>query len=404
LRFAFTAFTVAQLISLLGDRLHQFSVIGMIGRVAPGSSFELFQFALFAHIPVLLFAPLFGSFIDRANRATVLVVVDVVRGLIVASVPFLFHMTGSLYAFYVTTSFLSLANLLFAPAKSAAIPEYFGRLSLLRINAILWGIGIVGTIGGFLLGGVLFDYRSWEWSFYSDAASYLVSVVFLLPLLWLPRRPESPAPEDPAALPDPPKGGPSGSFREALALLRSDPNVASGMILQTCLLGIFGVLYVAGIARVQEVLPPGKTMYLSAIAVAGTVGLLVGSLLTEVTRAKIPLARLIGASAVILGIAMIGVSRSESFPAFIVWTALMGLFFSPMMVVSETLLQTHTPAKFRGRVFAAREVAVKVAFLATSLAATLSAAVVDKAVIIIVTGVLLAVLGIWIERKDYLRI
>jgi len=87
-----------------------------------------------------------------------------------------------------------------------------------------------------------------------------------------------------------------------------------------------------------------------------------------------------------------------------VWTALMGLFFSPMMVVSETLLQTHTPAKFRGRVFAAREVAVKVAFLATSLAATLSAAVVDKAVIIIVTGVLLAVLGIWIERKDYLRI
>ena len=406
LRIAFTAFTVAQLISLLGDRLHQFSVIGMIGRVAPGSSFELFQFALFSHVPVLLFAPLFGRFIDRANRATVLVVVDIIRGLIVVAVPVLYRATGSLYAFYVTVFFLSLANLLFAPAKSAAIPEYFGRLRLLRVNSILWGIGIVGTIGGFLIGGWLFDYHSWELSFYSDAASYLVSVVFLLPLLWLPRRPESPAPEDTGAPapPRPPFGGPSGSFREALALLRSDQRVASGMILQTCLLGVFGVLYVAGIARVQEVLPAGKTMYLSAIAVAGTIGLLVGSVLTEVTQGKVRLGRLIAASAVILGFAMIGVSQSRSFAALIAWTALMGFFFSPIMVVSETLLQTHTPAQFRGRVFAAREVAVKVAFLATSLAATLSAAVVDKSVIILVTGVLLAVLGVWIERKNYLRI
>jgi MFS family permease len=176
------------------------------------------------------------------------------------------------------------------------------------------------------------------------------------------------------------------------------------MILQTCLLGVFGVLYAAGIARVQEVLPAGKTIYFSAIAIAGTVGLLVGSVLTEATKGRIRLARLTAVCALVLGAAMIGVSQSRSFPAFITWTALMGFFFSPIMVISETLLQTHTPAKFRGRVFAAREVAVKVAFLATSLAATLSAAAVDKAVIIVVTGVLLAVLGIWIERKDYLRI
>jgi DHA3 family macrolide efflux protein-like MFS transporter len=406
LRIAFTAFTVAQLISLLGDRLHQFSVIGMIGRVAPGSSFELFQFALFAHVPVLLFAPLFGRFIDRADRATVLVVVDVIRGLIVAVVPILYRVTDSLYAFYITVFFLSLANLLFAPAKSAAIPEYFGRLSLLRINAILWGIGIVGTIGGFLVGGWLFDYHSWELSFYSDAASYLVSVVFLLPLLWLPRRIVPHPPHEAAAAAPAGRlfGGPAGSFREALAFLRSDQRVASGMILQTCLLGVFGVLYVSGIARVQEVLPAAKTMYFSAIAVAGTVGLLIGSVLTEATKGKIRLARLIAVCTVILGAAMIGVSQSRSFAAFIVWTALMGFFFSPIMVISETLLQTHTPAQFRGRVFAAREVAVKIAFLATSLAATLSAAAVDKSVIILVTGVLLAVLGVWIERKDYLRV
>jgi MFS family permease len=406
LRLAFTAFTVAQLVSIFGDRLLQFSVVGMIGRVAPGSSFELFQFALFSNLPILIFAPLFGRLIDRANRALVLVVVDFVRGLMVAVVPALYHLTGSLYAFYGTVFFLSLANLLFAPAKSAAIPEYFGRLRLMRINAILWGLGIVGTIAGFIVGGWLFDYRSWELSFYSDAGSYIFSVVFLLPLLWLPRakapQPIETAPEQPR--PTGPLAGPAGSFREAVALIRSDRRVSSGMVLQTCLLGVFGVLYVAGIARIQEVLPAGKTMYLSAIAVSGTVGLLVGSALTEATQGRIGLTRLVSASATILGISMIGVSQSHSLPAFVVWAFFMGFFFSPIMVVSETLLQIHTPGHFRGRVFAAREVAVKVAFLATSLLATVSAAAIDKSIIILVTGVLLAVLGVWVERKNYLGV
>jgi MFS family permease len=145
-------------------------------------------------------------------------------------------------------------------------------------------------------------------------------------------------------------------------------------------------------------------MYFSAIAVAGTMGLLVGSAVTEVGKGKIRLTRLVALCAVILGLAMIGVSQSRSLAAFISWTFVMGFFFSPVMVVTETLLQTRTPAEFRGRVFAAREVAVKIAFLATSLAATLSAAAVDKSLIILVTGVFLAVLGVWIERKDYLRV
>jgi hypothetical protein len=42
-------------------------------------------------------------------------------------------------------------------------------------------------------------------------------------------------------------------------------------------------------------------------------------------------------------------------------------------------------------------------FLAMSFLATLSATVVDKAVLILLTGVLLAVVGVWVERKDFLR-
>lgn len=411
LRFAFTAFTIAQLVSIFGDRLHQFSVVGMIGRVAPGSAVDLFLFALFGHLPILLFAPLLGSFIDRTNRALVLVVVDIFRGILAALIPFLFHWMGNLYAFYFPVFFLSVANLLFAPAKSAAIAEYFGRLKLLRINALLWGLGIVGTIGGFLVGGWLFDYRSWELSFYSDAASYFISAVLLTPLLLLPRRPERtrqarPGPSPTEADPAPPrrKGGSLAAFRDAISLIRADRRIAFGVIAQTTLLGVFGVLYVVGVARIQEVLPAGKTMYLSAVAVSGTVGLLAGSLAATLCHRRATLNRIVSTSTVLLGFALMGLSQADTLAPLMAWTFAMGLAFSPIMVVTETLLQSHTPNAFRGRVFAAREVGVKMSFLVMSFVGTLTTTVVDKTVMILITGVVLAVVGGWIVRRDYLKL
>jgi MFS family permease len=408
LKLAFAAFAVAQLVSIFGDRLHQFSVVGMIGRVAPGSAVELFQFALFAHLPILIFAPVLGSLVDRTNRVVVLIAVDAVRGMLVVFIPSLYDSMGNLYAFYIPVFFLSLANLLFAPAKSAVIAEYFGPLKLLRINAILWGLGIVGTIGGFVAGGWLFDYRSWETSFYSDAASYLVSVLFLLPLLLLPRgREESPAALAAEAAPKKRRLGIlglAGSFGDGVVLIRRDRRIAYGLIAQTSLLGVFGVLYAAGIARIQEVLPAGRAIYLSAVATSGTVGLLAGSVVATVTHGRVTLNRVISVSTLILGIALAGVSQSRTLAPFMAWTFLLGLAFSPIMVVTETLLQIHIPGTFRGRVFAAREAATKVSFLVMSLLATLSSAIVDKPLVILATGVVLAAIAVWVERKDYLRV
>lgn len=406
LKFAFTAFTVAQIVSIFGDRLHQFSVVGMIGRVAPGSTVDLFLFALFSHLPILIFAPLLGTLVDRANRALVLILVDVFRGALVAFIPLLYHRMGSLYAFYFPVFFLSLANLLFAPAKSSAIPEYFGRLKLLRVNAFLWGLGIVGTIGGFAVGGWLFDYKRWELSFYADAASYLVSVVFLLPMLGLKvRQGRGPSCDRDLRGSSNTPAGPSlaAALRDAVALIRADRRIAYGLTAQTALLGVFGVIYVAGIARIQEVLPPGKTIYLSAVATSGTVGLLAGSAAASGLHSRLRPSRMMSCCTVALGIALVGVSLARGLPALMSWTFAMGLAFSPIMIITETMLQSDTPSSFRGRVFAAREVGVKMSFLAMSFLATLSATVVDKTVLILLTGVLLAVVGVWVERKDFLR-
>lgn len=406
LRLCFYSFTIAQIISILGDRLHQFSVIGMIGKIAPGSSVELFQLGLFSYLPILVFAPLFGSLIDRSDKAMVLIVVDIIRGIIVLFVPAVYYLVGNLYAFYVPVLFLSLANLWFSPAKSAVLPEVFGKRYLLEMNAVLWGLGIVGTLGGFLLGGWLFDYHSWELSFYADGASYLVSVLFLFPLLAVAKRSrhESLSRMDTTDRSDYSPAGFVASIRQGMVLIRDNRAVASLLIVQMSLFASLGVLYVIGIARLQEVFPPDKTIYLSAVASTGTIGLLAGSGLSTLIRRRISVAPLIAGSTSLFGLSWIGVAQTSSLLPMVGWAFVMGLSVSPIFIVTETQLQVTTPGGFRGRVFSTREVLTKVAFLITSSIGTLVSTLADKGVILFVVGVFLAGLGVILLRKNFLKV
>lgn len=402
-RICFFCFTIAQIISIFGDRLHQFAVVGMIGKVAPGSSVELLTFVVFTHLPVLLFAPIFGSLIDRWNRITVLVLVDILRGGIVLLVPTIYYFMGNLYAFYVPVLFLSLANLLFSPAKSAAIPEYFHGLKLLNINAILWGLGVIGTLGGFLLGGWLFDYREWAWGFYVDGISYLVSAVFILPLFLLRPHRTEPHPE---ATPSetPVFRSLFRSIREGLAVVHGDRRIASCLTTQAVLFAALGALYTVGIARIQTVFPSDKTMYLSGVATAGTIGLLAGAGLTSLLRSRFGPARMIAASTTIFGVSWIGIGLTQHLMPMMLWTLVMGFSISPIFVLTETLLQSNIPVEFRGRVFSTREVVTKIAFLTATAVATAATGFLPKATILIAVGVLLAVLGLVLNSKRVLTV
>jgi MFS family permease len=415
LRFAFYSFTLAQVVSLLGDRLNQFSVVGMIGRINAGDAVELFQLAMFSYLPTLL-APLFAGVIDRANKAMVLVVVDALRGAVVLLIPALFDIMGNLYAFYVPVFVLTLANLWFSPAKSAVIPEIFGEKYLLQINAVLWGLGIVGTMAGFLLGGWLFDFHSWRLSFYCDGASYGMSVVLMLPLLAASRRRNGSAraairadvraisrTRRLRALPYRVVQSLVGSLRDGLGVIRDNRPVRHGLAFQTMLFAALGMLYVLGIARVQSVFPPDKTIYLSIVATAGTVGLLAGSALATALRRWFTIRPIIIQSTVIFAASAIGIARTESLAPMSLWAGVMGLSVSPLFILTETLLQVATPQAFRGRVFSAREILTKSSFLAFSLVATAGAAVFSKEMMLVGVGVLLAGLAVLLASRDFLN-
>jgi DHA3 family macrolide efflux protein-like MFS transporter len=410
LKFCLIAFATAQIISIFGDRLNQFAVIGMVGRLEPGSSVELLKLSLFTHLPILLFAPLFGALLDRWNHRWVMIIIDLLRGLIVLAIPTVFFYTTSLYAFYLPVFVLSMANLLFAPAKSAVIPELVPDNRLFQVNAVLWGVGIAATIAGILLGGWIFDYRSWEWTFYTDAGSYAFSVLLLLPLLLLPasvrRGPFAP----------PPAGAGPGhrlltglraflfSIRDGGVLIGQSKVIAINLVTQTAMFGVAGWLYVIGIAHLQEVFPPGRTIYLSISGAAGTAGLLAGSLIASMFRERLSFNRTIAVGTLLMGVSVIGFARTEQILHLAIWSFLMGASVSPTFILTETLLQKHIPEDFRGRVFSAREALTKSAFLASSLIAAFTDAFLTKSAILIMIGLFLALLGVVLERTKWVKL
>ena len=398
------------LFAVAADRLKQFSFVGMLGIYAPGSSFELLKLNLFMQLPMLIFSPLVGVLLDRWDKSAVMFVACVLRAGIILTIPRFFELTGSsLYALYSIAFVLAIADLAFAPARAAVLPDLVAPDRLLQANAAFWTIGIVGTLGGVLYGGWIFDYHSWQAGFFSDAAAYAIAAAVTLPVAVIymlhtraqPQPPPSPARRTPGLL--------MGirivarSIRDGVTLIRDDKTIALGLITQSGMFAVGGVLSVIGIARIQEVAPEGKALFLSIVAASLVTGLIVGSGLASLYRRTIKVQRTISVCALLTGVALTGLGRTETIVPLSVWAAILGLGMSPAFIVTETMIQHKSPRSHLGRVFAAREALVKAAYLAAATLGTAVNAVLAKPTILVVLGLFLALFGVLLERSRWLR-
>jgi MFS family permease len=400
-------FAASQLVSIFADRLKQLSLVGLVGLVNPGSSAELLQLGLVMHLPMLLFAPLFGALLDRWKKPLVILTVDFIRAGLIIVIPWAFLWTGTIYAVYLVVLFVSLADLLFSPARSALIPLLARPERLVQVNAIFWGLGVVGTLTGFAMTGWFFDYRSWQESFQSDAVAYAAAGLIMLPVLWL-YRPS--AKKAPAARP---RRRPTvvesvqevaDSIRDGIRLIRESRTIAVCLIAQSGVFAFGGIMYVIGISHIQEVFPQGKTVYLSVVAMCFLAGLLLGSWIASFFRNRTTPQRTIAVASILCGVAVVGIGRTDTVIPMSIWAAVIGVATSPVFIFTETMLQRHSPDNFRGRVFATREVMIKAAFLATSVVGTAANSVVSKDAILTAVGLFLALLGVLLERMRWMDV
>jgi MFS family permease len=395
-------FGTVQLVALLGDRLKQFTLVGMLGLLVPGSSFELLKLTLFSQVPILIFTPLVGSLIDRWNKPATIVGACVVRALLLMCVPFAYERTQTIYAFYVAAFVTSIFDLMFAPARSALLPEIVPAERLLTVNALFWTLGIVGTLIGFVGGGWIFDYFSWRNSFFAISVIYAGAAVLMLPVVVKHRPAHTIAP-----LPRDPRQGAAVLFRsarDAVELLRQSRELRASLSTQAALFAVGGVMSVIGIARVHEVARSGRALIMSEVGSSLILGLILGALLAGWFRERTLPERTVSVGALLAGVAITGMGRAYSPLTMCIWAAVLGVSISPVFIVTETLMQHGSPRQFTGRVFAAREALIKAAFIAAAALATLVNMFVSKPSILVALGLFLALLGVILERSQWLRL
>jgi len=178
-RLDFWKFWTGETISAFGTSVTQFAMPLIVFKLT-GSAVALGGAAAMFTVPHLLFGLPIGAWTDRTNRKRLMIVVDLLAALAVASVP----LTASLgllsvWWIYAVTFATSTLGLAFETAQFGAIPSLVGRDDLVTANGRIQASFAAAGVLGPLTAGALLAFVPVEAVLYVDAASFLVSAIAL---------------------------------------------------------------------------------------------------------------------------------------------------------------------------------------------------------------------------------
>ena len=346
-----------QLISILGERLNFLALNGLLLAHTKAfanvrqSSVLLGLLGTVMLLPVLLFAPFAGPWVDRWNLRRTLLVSDAARALLVAAIPIGYAATHSVSVVFAVVFLLFTCNVFFLPAKSAMTPEIVAPEQLLAANTLLSVAGIAATGVGALAGGWLVDHLGWTFVMWVNAVTYLVSVGSLA-LVRYRARPRPVAGMASAT-------GYRHELVEGLNVVRRSAPVGLALIALGAVWAGGGFLQVAGVQHIQRAASVPGTERLSLLMVAFAVGAALGTWGVNARARTWPRPIVLGAGLLAAGAFLAVLAVTTRFAVFAGAAFLIGLCAAPTFVLTETLLQEGADLSQRGRVFSLRDFAMR---------------------------------------------
>jgi len=175
----FWKFWIGQAISNLGSAITSFTLPLLIFKLT-GSALNLALAVTITVLPYLLFGLIIGTWVDRVDRKCLMIVTDVARALVIASIPLMAALNLLKVWEIYTASFISATlSIGFNAAEFAAIPSLVGQDDLVRANGRIEASYSVITILGPFLGGLLLVVIPLPQLLLFDACSFLTSAASL---------------------------------------------------------------------------------------------------------------------------------------------------------------------------------------------------------------------------------
>ncbi len=346
---SFSALWTGQLISLIGDRIHQVAVAFVV-LYATGSPIAVGIAFFVATVPNLLFGAVAGTLVDRWEHREVMIVSDLLRASLVLLIPIAASI--DLLLIYPMVFLVTTISVFFRPAKGAVLPRLVAARDLNAANSAMWIAETFADIGGYALAGIFVALLGPQLplAFWADAVTYIASAILIASISVAPVQRVAAAATEIGT-------GFVAEMRAGWTFLRSEPAVFANTIQATVAQFMLGILIALLPVYAEQSLSRAQftttTVYGFLEGGIGA-GNLIGGFVIGLIGTRIALGRM-----VILGYAFTGgcvaaLALTGNFGAALALSFGAGIGNLAFVIPSQTIVQTRTPPHLMGRLLGLR--------------------------------------------------
>lgn len=364
---SFTALWTGQLVSALGDRIHQVA-LAFVVYDATSSAIAVGAIFLVATLPNLLFGPIAGALVDRWDHREVMIVSDLLRAGLVLLIPL--AAVSNLALAYPLVFLVTTVSIFFRPAKGAILPRIVASDDLVAANSAMWVGETFADIGGYVIAGLFVALLGSQLplAFWMDSVTYVASAVLIASISVAPLDKARRAVGEGVTAASEAAGAGAGRLRVALApiraelaegwrFLRHEPVLLANTLQATAGQFMLGIFLVLTPVYAAEVLDRGAFSDREAYGfLEGALGLgnLVGGFLIGLIGSRLALGRMVIIGYVVTGamVALLALVGNLGAAMAIAFGA--GAGNLAFVIPSQTLLQRRTPPELLGRVLGLR--------------------------------------------------
>jgi MFS family permease len=175
----FWKFWAGQTISNLGSAFTNFALPLLVFKITH-SALNLALITALTLLPYLLFGLVIGAWMDRLDRKRVMIITDILRAALIASIPLLdsIHLLF-IWWFYVVAFVYSILTIFFDAGQFAAIASLVRQDDLVKANGRIQASYAAVSVIGPLLAGLLLAFIAIAPILLVDSASFLISALSL---------------------------------------------------------------------------------------------------------------------------------------------------------------------------------------------------------------------------------
>lgn len=364
-----------QIFSQLADKIYLVLMIAIIAskfqRVNQSISGWVSAIMIASTIPAVLFGSLAGVYVDRWAKKSVLVLSNLLRGVLVLSLPLLlgfktleqdfWGIPRGFWLLLVITFFISLLTQFFAPAEQATLTLIIPSKNLLGANSLytttIMGVLIIGfAIGDPLLALANRIARSWGLNHHIGGqvlvgSAYLLAGIVLLFLSTQEKQPHQQH-KKPTFWED---------IQEGINYLGQNEKVRDALIQLVILFSVFAALAVLAVS-LAEAIPELKAEQFGWLLASCGVGLGISATIMGNWGYQIAYTRLSWWGTLGMAVSLLGLALCTPY----LWLELimiicLGASAACIAIPMQTTIQAETPVDLRGKIFGLQNNVVNIA-------------------------------------------